>query len=224
MVEYARRWGAGSAVRQSVPVRTFADWGNPPPGYSECGPVEHCGGVRKVGNFVHTPGSPPIITPKSLQLAKSKAASRADALGESKLLSPVHAAPATPVSAAAACALGPRQTLPDDFDLLAHVRASSTRFLSAAKAAPPRARTPRQTAPACASHADFIARESPRTRNYSVGSNLWPDRLIRKRRLTEQYDLPNLEDQYQKGQRGGEAEVHELRLATPAGVAAAPLR
>ena len=24
-----RRWGAGSAVRQSVPVRTFADWGNP---------------------------------------------------------------------------------------------------------------------------------------------------------------------------------------------------
>jgi hypothetical protein len=23
-----RRWGAGSAVRQSVPVRTFADWGS----------------------------------------------------------------------------------------------------------------------------------------------------------------------------------------------------
>ena len=30
-----RRWGAGSAVRQSVPVRTFADWGDPPPGYFE---------------------------------------------------------------------------------------------------------------------------------------------------------------------------------------------
>jgi hypothetical protein len=27
-----RRWGMGSAVRQSVPVRTFNDWGAPPPG------------------------------------------------------------------------------------------------------------------------------------------------------------------------------------------------
>jgi len=25
-----RRWGAGSAIRQSVPVRTVADWGDPP--------------------------------------------------------------------------------------------------------------------------------------------------------------------------------------------------
>jgi hypothetical protein len=39
-----RRWGAGSAVRQSVPVRTFADWGDPPPGYLECDLVEHCEG------------------------------------------------------------------------------------------------------------------------------------------------------------------------------------
>jgi hypothetical protein len=27
-----RRWGAGSAIGQRVPVRTFADWGDPPPG------------------------------------------------------------------------------------------------------------------------------------------------------------------------------------------------
>jgi hypothetical protein len=49
-----RLWGAGSAVRQSVPVRTFADWGDPPPGYLECDLVEHCGGVKNGGNFVHT--------------------------------------------------------------------------------------------------------------------------------------------------------------------------
>jgi hypothetical protein len=49
-----RRWGMGSAVRQSVPVRTFADWGDPPPGYCECDLVEHCGGVKNAGNFVHT--------------------------------------------------------------------------------------------------------------------------------------------------------------------------
>jgi hypothetical protein len=49
-----RRWGAGSAVRQSVPVRTFADGGDPSPGYCECDMVEHCGGVKKDGNFVHT--------------------------------------------------------------------------------------------------------------------------------------------------------------------------
>jgi hypothetical protein len=49
-----RRWSAGSAVRQSVPVRTFADWGDPAPGYCECDLVEHCGGVKTAGNFVHT--------------------------------------------------------------------------------------------------------------------------------------------------------------------------
>ncbi len=49
-----RRWGAGSAIRQSVPVRIFADWGDPPPGYFECDMVEHCGGMQEGGNFVHT--------------------------------------------------------------------------------------------------------------------------------------------------------------------------
>jgi hypothetical protein len=49
-----RRWGAGATVRQSVAVRTFADWGDPPPGYFECDLVEHCGGMKDGGNFVHT--------------------------------------------------------------------------------------------------------------------------------------------------------------------------
>ena len=48
-----RRWGLGTAVRQSVPVRTFADWGDPPPGYVECDLVEHCGGAHE-GSFVHS--------------------------------------------------------------------------------------------------------------------------------------------------------------------------
>ncbi len=49
-----RRWGVGSAIKRSVPVRTFADWGDPPPGYCEADLVEHCGGVKHEGNFVHT--------------------------------------------------------------------------------------------------------------------------------------------------------------------------
>jgi hypothetical protein len=49
-----RRWGPNSAIKQNVPVRTFADGGDPPPGYFECDLVEHCAGVKKDGNFVHT--------------------------------------------------------------------------------------------------------------------------------------------------------------------------
>ena len=49
-----RRWGISSAIKQSVPVRTFDDWGDPPPGYCEADLVEHCGGVKHEGNFVHT--------------------------------------------------------------------------------------------------------------------------------------------------------------------------
>jgi hypothetical protein len=48
-----RRWGTGTAIRQSVPVRTFADWGEPPPGYCEADLVEHCGGAH-AGAFVHS--------------------------------------------------------------------------------------------------------------------------------------------------------------------------
>jgi hypothetical protein len=49
-----RRWGVGSAIKQSVPVRTFADWGEPPPGNCEADLVEHCGGAKEGGNYVHS--------------------------------------------------------------------------------------------------------------------------------------------------------------------------
>jgi hypothetical protein len=37
-----RRAGVGSSIRRSIPVRTFADWGDPPPGYLE---VESAGEI-----------------------------------------------------------------------------------------------------------------------------------------------------------------------------------
>jgi len=49
-----RRNGVGSAIRRSIPVRTFADWRDPPPGFFEIDMVEHCGGVKAEGEFVHT--------------------------------------------------------------------------------------------------------------------------------------------------------------------------
>src|ERR1700677_4375708 len=49
-----RRWETTSAIKRSVPVRTFNDWGEPPPGYCEADLVEHCGGVKREGNFVHS--------------------------------------------------------------------------------------------------------------------------------------------------------------------------
>ncbi len=49
-----RRTGVGSAIRRSVPVRTFADWHDPAPGYFEGDMVEHCGGPKQDGNFVHS--------------------------------------------------------------------------------------------------------------------------------------------------------------------------
>ena len=48
------RRGVGSAIRRSIPVRTFADWRDPPPGFFEIDMVEHCGGVKTEGEFVHT--------------------------------------------------------------------------------------------------------------------------------------------------------------------------
>jgi hypothetical protein len=44
----------GSAIRRSIPVRTFADWRDPPPGFFEIDMVEHCGGPKTDGDFVHT--------------------------------------------------------------------------------------------------------------------------------------------------------------------------
>jgi hypothetical protein len=37
-----------------VPVRTFSDWRDPPPGFFEVDMVEHCGGMKTAGDFVHT--------------------------------------------------------------------------------------------------------------------------------------------------------------------------
>jgi len=49
-----RRKGIGSAIRRSIPVRTFTDWRDPPPGFFEIDMVEHCGGPKSDGDFVHT--------------------------------------------------------------------------------------------------------------------------------------------------------------------------
>jgi len=49
-----RRTGIGAAIRRSIPVRTFADWGDPPPGFFEVDMVEHCGGPKTDGHYVHT--------------------------------------------------------------------------------------------------------------------------------------------------------------------------
>ena len=49
-----RRTGVGAAIRRSIPVRTFADWRDPPPGFFEVDMVEHCGGPKTDGDFVHS--------------------------------------------------------------------------------------------------------------------------------------------------------------------------
>lgn len=48
-----RRGIAGTALRQSVPIRTFDDWGDPAPGYIEADLVSHSGPVAK-GSFAWT--------------------------------------------------------------------------------------------------------------------------------------------------------------------------
>jgi hypothetical protein len=49
-----RRSGVGSAIRKSVPIRTFADWHDPEIGFCEVDMVAHCGGSKQDGNFVHS--------------------------------------------------------------------------------------------------------------------------------------------------------------------------
>lgn len=49
-----RRKGVGTAIRRSIPVRTFSDWRDPPHGFFEVDMVEHCGGGRSGGDFVHS--------------------------------------------------------------------------------------------------------------------------------------------------------------------------
>ena len=48
-----RRAGFSSAVRREVPVRTFNDWNDPPPGYCEVDMVAH-GGTSVSGAFIQT--------------------------------------------------------------------------------------------------------------------------------------------------------------------------
>lgn len=50
---YRRRSGASTALKRSIPIRTFADWGDPPPGYFEADLVAHCGTVAS-GSFIQT--------------------------------------------------------------------------------------------------------------------------------------------------------------------------
>lgn len=49
-----RRKGVGAAIRRSVPVRTFTDWGDPPPGFFEIAMVEHFNGAKIDGDYLHT--------------------------------------------------------------------------------------------------------------------------------------------------------------------------
>ena len=49
-----RRKGVGAAIRRSIPVRTFADWRDPPPGFLEIDMVEHTCGAKTDGDYVHT--------------------------------------------------------------------------------------------------------------------------------------------------------------------------
>jgi hypothetical protein len=48
-----RRAGFSSAVRRSVPVRTFGDWNDPPPGFVEVDFVAHAS-TSAAGSFVQT--------------------------------------------------------------------------------------------------------------------------------------------------------------------------
>lgn len=48
-----RRAGMSSAVRRSVPIRTFGDWNDPPPGYVEVDFVAHSG-TSSSGSFAQT--------------------------------------------------------------------------------------------------------------------------------------------------------------------------
>ena len=48
-----RRAGFHSAIRREVPIRTFNDWNNPPPGFCEVDMVAH-GGTSVAGSFIQT--------------------------------------------------------------------------------------------------------------------------------------------------------------------------
>ena len=48
-----RRVGFYSSIRREVPIRTFNDWGDPPPGFCEVDMVAH-GGTSVAGSFIQT--------------------------------------------------------------------------------------------------------------------------------------------------------------------------
>ena len=48
-----RRVGFYSAIRREVPIRTFNDWQDPPPGFCEIDMVAH-GGISFAGSFIQT--------------------------------------------------------------------------------------------------------------------------------------------------------------------------
>ncbi len=48
-----RKRGRSKKVSKEIPVRTFADWGQPGPGYLEMDLVAHCG-ISTIGSFIHT--------------------------------------------------------------------------------------------------------------------------------------------------------------------------
>ncbi len=48
-----RRVGFYSAIRREVPIRTFNDWNDPPPGFCEIDMVAH-GGTSVAGSFIQT--------------------------------------------------------------------------------------------------------------------------------------------------------------------------
>ena len=48
-----RRVGFYSAIRREVPIRTFNDWNDPPPGFCEVDMVAH-GGTSVAGSFIQT--------------------------------------------------------------------------------------------------------------------------------------------------------------------------
>jgi hypothetical protein len=48
-----RRASASSAVRRSIPVRTFSDWEDPSPGFMEADLVAHSGPTAR-GSFIQT--------------------------------------------------------------------------------------------------------------------------------------------------------------------------
>lgn len=50
---HRRRSGVSTALRRSIPIRTFTDWDDPPPGFFEADLVAHCGTVAS-GSFVQT--------------------------------------------------------------------------------------------------------------------------------------------------------------------------